>query len=46
MHVVLSLNIGGLENLVLKLVKKLNRSKYDIYFCSLTEHGGMLVKFL
>ncbi len=41
MHVVLSLNIGGLENLVLKLAKVIDRSKYHFCVCSLTEGGSL-----
>ncbi|MGQ9611022.1 MAG: glycosyltransferase family 4 protein [bacterium] len=45
MHVVLSLNIGGLENLVLKLVKNINREKYNICICSLTANGELENEF-
>ena len=41
MQIVLSLEIGGLENLVVNLVKKLERSKYNLSVCCL-KNGGVL----
>lgn len=41
MQIVFSLKIGGLENLVVNLVKKMDTAKYNISVCCLKE-GGIL----
>jgi len=43
MHIVFSLGMGGLENLVLNLLKSLDTSRYTPFICSLTD-GGQLTK--
>jgi len=45
MQIVYSLEVGGLENLVLNLVQKLNKTKYDISVCSLSPKGKLEEKF-
>jgi sugar transferase (PEP-CTERM/EpsH1 system associated) len=45
MQVVFSLEVGGLENLVLTLVGKLNKTKYNISVCSLSAEGKLEDKF-
>ena len=45
MHVVFSLNIGGIENLVLKLLKNIDRARYKVFVCSLTGCGDLEKEF-
>ena len=46
MHVLLTLNTGGAENLVLKLMGKIDRSLYIPHICSLTENGDLEQDFV
>jgi len=41
MHVLYYLSIGGLEQVVLNLIKKLNRQRYQPYVACLRETGGL-----
>lgn len=45
-HVTLSLNIGGLENLVLKLLSKIDREKYIPHVCTMTANSDLVDEFL
>ena len=45
-HVTLSLNVGGLENLVLKLLSKIDRTKYIPHVCTMTANSDLVGEFL
>src|SRR5689334_22566804 len=40
-HVVLSLNLGGLEHVVLRLLGKLDRTRFEPVVCALDEPGSL-----
>ncbi|MFA5014769.1 MAG: glycosyltransferase, partial [Actinomycetota bacterium] len=46
MQIVFTLEIGGLEYLVLNLVRKLDKAKYNISICSLSAKGKLEDKFI
>lgn len=46
MHIVFCLDVGGLEYLVLNLIKKLNKAKYNVSICSLSAKGKLEEKFI
>ncbi len=45
MHIVLGLDVGGLEYLVLNLLRKLNKTKYNLSICSLSAKGELEINF-
>lgn len=45
MHVVLNLHVGGLERVVLDLVRNLDRAKYDVEVCCLDDGGVLQQEF-
>lgn len=44
-HIITALNIGGAEKLLLDLVKKLDKEKYDIKIATVVEGGNLVEKF-
>lgn len=45
MHIVTTLNVGGLEILVLNLMRFINRDIFEPYICSLTPNGALESEF-
>ena len=45
MHITHSLDVGGLEQLVLNLSRQMDSSKFDVNVCALTEQVGLADEF-
>lgn len=45
MHIVHSLNEGGIERLLLEMCLKLNKNKFNIQICCLVERGSIVSEF-
>ena len=45
LHLVLSLNIGGLEHIVYNLTSRLDKTRFNVFICCLDEFGNLKDKF-
>lgn len=46
LHITNSLDIGGLETLLLELLKKIDRNKYNPFVCTMTSNGVLIKEFI